>query len=269
MLISQSMLTSPFSFLLPLKDGVFSTRPKSAFSLVAVYLICIATSWWRLRKTSALSNNLTSIKFVYNVLQIMLSSYLTLEALFVARESGYQIMGCNIDTPFTQRVANLYWLFYLSKILELNETALIVAGRKWKKLSFLHIYHHAGSLLMTNMYLNVSSSYEMVPTVAVNSFVHFVIYSYYFLSMHRNKEANRESSIWWKKYIVPLELVQFVVLLAQISAVPYTCDCTYLNGRYLCIAWYLSQLAMFFALFAKGGVRNWRSPIKIKDFSCL
>lgn len=39
-------------------------------------------------------------------------------------------------------MGNVLYMFYLSKILDFFDTIFIILGKKWKQLSFLHVYHH-------------------------------------------------------------------------------------------------------------------------------
>ena len=39
-------------------------------------------------------------------------------------------------------MGNVLYMFYLSKILDFCDTIFIILGKKWKQLSFLHVYHH-------------------------------------------------------------------------------------------------------------------------------
>ena len=45
-------------------------------------------------------------------------------------------------------MANVLWLFYMSKILDFMDTVFIVLGKKWEQLSFLHVYHHTTIFLV-------------------------------------------------------------------------------------------------------------------------
>lgn len=45
----------------------------------------------------------------------------------------------------------------------------------------------------------------------LNSFVHCVMYSYYFITSYN---PNLKKSLWWKKYITQIQLIQFVMLFS-------------------------------------------------------
>ncbi len=87
-------------------------------------------------------------KFTYNIVQIMLCSYMCIEAGIRAWQSGYSIVPCN---PFNQRhpsIGFVLYVFYVSKILDFADTVFIIAEKRWSQLSFLHVYHHTSIFLV-------------------------------------------------------------------------------------------------------------------------
>lgn len=49
----------------------------------------------------------------------------------------------------------------------------------------------------------------------LNSFVHCAMYSYYFFSSYR---PEMKKSLWWKKYITQIQLIQFVILFVYCAS---------------------------------------------------
>ncbi|ETO21388.1 putative microsomal very long chain fatty acid elongase [Reticulomyxa filosa] len=87
------------------------------------------------------------LKFVYNFIQVFLCGYMTVEALFLKYRYGIPLYPfshkeCAMFDGVNPRVANLLWLFYVSKILDFADTFFIVVGGKVNQFSFLHVYHH-------------------------------------------------------------------------------------------------------------------------------
>ena len=39
-------------------------------------------------------------------------------------------------------MAEIFWIFYVSKVFDYCDTLIIIIRRKWRQLSFLHVYHH-------------------------------------------------------------------------------------------------------------------------------
>jgi GNS1/SUR4 family len=51
-------------------------------------------------------------------------------------------------------------------------------------------------------------------SVALNSLVHIIMYTYYFLSSTLPKET-RERYLWWGRYLTMFQMFQFVTMLVQ------------------------------------------------------
>ncbi|XP_010916587.1 fatty acid elongase 3-like [Elaeis guineensis] len=102
-----------------------------------------------------------------------------------------------------------FWahVFYFSKIYELLDTLLIVlAGGR--RLTFLHVYHHAGVVVMCYVWLAAAQS--LVPVALVtNAGVHVVMYAYYLSS-----SAGWRWRPQWKRAVTELQILQFVFSFA-------------------------------------------------------
>merc|ERR1719379_2628000 len=114
----------------------------------------------------------SAVRFVYNPVQIMLCSYMSVEALMIARRSGYTMMPCVPYNAAAPPMGELLWIFFIS------------VGKKWDQLSFLHVYHHWSIFLFYWFNVNVAYDGDVYLTVMLNGFIHFVMYTYYFIKVH-------------------------------------------------------------------------------------
>ena len=92
-------------------------------------------------------------KFIYNIVQVMLCSYMCIESLVQAYRNNYSLMPCE---PFNQQnppILPILYVFYLSKILDFADTLFIILDKKWKQLSFLHVYHHTSIFLVRSWFI--------------------------------------------------------------------------------------------------------------------
>lgn len=105
-------------------------------------------------------------------------------------------------------MGNVLYLFFLSKILDLCDTAFIILGKKWKQLSILHVYHHLSVLFVYYVTFRCAQDGDSYATIVLNGFVHTIMYTYYFVSAHTR-------DIWWKKYLTRIQLLQFVLMNVQ------------------------------------------------------
>jgi elongation of very long chain fatty acids protein 7 len=85
----------------------------------------------------------------------------------------------------------------------------IVLKKNNRQLSFLHRYHHFGICLGTYCIAKWTAGGTASVLGIINSFVHSVMYSYYFFTAFK---PELKKSIWWKKYITQIQLVQFAFL---------------------------------------------------------
>lgn len=71
---------------------------------------------------------------------------------FLSLVQGYSASPCNPYSSERPVMGNVLYMFYLSKILDFCDTFFIIVGKKWKQLSFLHVYHH-----LTIFFVSISS----------------------------------------------------------------------------------------------------------------
>ncbi|PON76037.1 ELO family [Parasponia andersonii] len=96
-----------------------------------------------------------------------------------------------------------FWaqVFYLSKVLEFGDTLLIILGGSIRRLSFLHVYHHATVVVMCYLWLRTAQSLFPVALVT-NASVHVIMYGYYFLCAVGIRPG-------WKRVVTDCQIVQF------------------------------------------------------------
>ncbi|KAJ3672954.1 hypothetical protein LUZ60_006328 [Juncus effusus] len=103
-----------------------------------------------------------------------------------------------------------YWayIFYLSKLYELVDTLLILLAKDKRRLTFLHVYHHAVVIVMCYVWLSTSQS--MIPiALMTNASVHVVMYAYYLSCSLGLRWPPR-----WKRAVTEVQIGQFVFSFA-------------------------------------------------------
>jgi elongation of very long chain fatty acids protein 4 len=98
-------------------------------------------------------------KFAYNMIQMMLCSYMCIEAGVRAYAAGYSILPCNKFNTSDPPIAFILYVFYISKILDFLDTFFIIAEKRFKQLSFLHVYHHTSIFLVSLQFYLLLISY--------------------------------------------------------------------------------------------------------------
>lgn len=104
-------------------------------------------------------------KFTYNIVQVMLCSYMCIEAGVRAYMAGYSLLPCNAFNHTNPPIGFILYIFYLSKILDFLDTVFIILEKRWKQLSFLHVYHHASIFMVW-----VTQLRYVVKTIVFNIF---------------------------------------------------------------------------------------------------
>lgn len=96
-----------------------------------------------------------------------------------------------------------YWsyIFYLSKYYELIDSYLLVL--KKKPLLFLHVFHHVIMPFVCWAGLEGKWAMALWSSALWNSFVHILMYYYYFVS-------SLGYNPWWKKHLTGLQIFQFM-----------------------------------------------------------
>ncbi|EXB97331.1 Elongation of fatty acids protein 1 [Morus notabilis] len=142
-----------------------------------------------------------------------------------------------------------FWahVFYLSKLLEFGDTALIILGGSIRRLSFLHVYHHATVVIMCYLWLRTAQSLFPVALVT-NATVHVIMYGYYFLCAMGIRPK-------WKRAVTDCQIVQFVFSFAVSGRMLYLHfsgpGCSGIWGWCFNAAFNASLLALFVDFHAK------------------
>eukprot|EP00751_Fragilariopsis_kerguelensis_P039712 CAMPEP_0171015318 /NCGR_PEP_ID=MMETSP0736-20130129/25849_1 /TAXON_ID=186038 /ORGANISM="Fragilariopsis kerguelensis, Strain L26-C5" /LENGTH=139 /DNA_ID=CAMNT_0011450107 /DNA_START=98 /DNA_END=514 /DNA_ORIENTATION=- len=109
--------------------GWFMTDFPSAFNIALAYLLFVLIGSQVMKVLPAIDPY--PIKFFYNVSQIMVCAYMTIEACLLAYRNGYTLTPCVGYNQNNPALANLLWLFYVTKIWDFWDTIFIILGKKW------------------------------------------------------------------------------------------------------------------------------------------
>lgn len=107
----------------------------------------------------------------------------------------------------------LHFAIFVNKFLDLLDTVFFILRKSYKQITVLHVYHHVMVVSVCYGFMRFYGTGGHVnATGLINSFVHSIMYFYYFLSA---LYPGIKQSIWWKKYITIIQLVQFVMLFTH------------------------------------------------------
>jgi len=181
-------------------------------------------------------------KFIYNIVQVMLCSYMCIESVVRAYSAGYTLLPCNNFDQTSPPLGFILYVFYISKILDFLDTVFIILEKKWGQLSFLHVYHHTSIFLMYWLNVNVGYDGDVYLTIFLNGFIHTIMYTYYFVSLHVKQ-------IWWKSALTLSQMTQFVLMNAQAIYLLYI-GCQQYPVKIITVyLYYIVSLLILFANF--------------------
>ncbi|XP_015185234.1 PREDICTED: elongation of very long chain fatty acids protein 4-like [Polistes dominula] len=120
---------------------------------------------------------------------------------------------------YKTQVLNGIWYYFLIKLLDLLDTIFFVLRKKQNQITILHVYHHAGMVLLVWISLKFVQGGQATFLGYINGIVHIIMYSYYLIA------SLKLGKIWWKKYVTQLQILQFTLLALQHTLTILTPNC--------------------------------------------
>jgi len=114
---------------------------------------------------------------------------------------GFLASYCDYNfTMWNQGLGFVYWMFYVSKVVEFIDTIILIV--KQKPVSLLQFYHHCGAL-MTMWSLSIARTPQTFIFAAFNSCIHTIMYAYFAATAMKIKFPVTKSTI------TSLQIAQF------------------------------------------------------------
>ncbi|EGC28573.1 hypothetical protein DICPUDRAFT_159984 [Dictyostelium purpureum] len=241
----------------------FGVTPFSQFQIVptvlAVYLITIFSIKFFMRNRKPFS--LKNITILHNIILCLWSLAMCVGIIYEVikrsvAEGSPLFTFCEAAKGYDNGVS-YYWsyIFYISKFYELLDTVIIVL--KKKPLIFLHVYHHCIVVWLCWYFLYSGWNLQLW-VVFLNTFVHVFMYYFYF-------QSARGISVWWKKYITKIQILQFCCLgvagVLHVTAIN-TVGCV---THYPCFAAAYSINFSFLFLFTQFYKKSYSGPKKAQE----
>ncbi|KAM7292310.1 putative fatty acyl-CoA elongase [Ixodes scapularis] len=186
---------------------------------------------------------------LYNVSMVLLNIYFVKN--FLSRSylgGGYNFICQGIDfeakDQTTTELLELSWWYQWVRVADLLDTVFFVLRKEDSHVSFLHVAHHALVVFDGWYGLAYGPDGQVALCIIINSFVHILMYSYYFLTL-LGPAVRRH--LWWKPYLTRLQLVQFVVVFIHFL-VSFFEDCGYPKSHSTLM---ICEEVFFFFMFAR------------------
>jgi len=176
----------------------------SSAGFVYLLLIYLGRTWMASRPPFNLRTSLAAWSFALALFSILGFLRTAPELVNILSSKGLRGSVCDPAFLETNKVSAFWtWLFTLSKLVELGDTAFIVLRKQ--KLIFLHWYHHL-SVLISVFYCFSNFTPYVRWFMVMNYMVHSVMYSYYTLKALRIQVPRGIAAI-----ITSLQIVQMLV----------------------------------------------------------
>ncbi|KAI9184094.1 hypothetical protein H9P43_003147 [Blastocladiella emersonii ATCC 22665] len=195
----------------PYADQLPFMNPAHMLVLVAAYLAMVVGGK-AVMSRSQTKFTLKTYALVHNIILTSLSAFMCVEVLRQAYLGSYSLFGNSLKTPEQggTAMAKIVCVFYLSKILEFNDTLIMLGKRNLHQVSFLHVYHHSTIFAIWWLVTLWAPTGESYFSAMLNSFIHVVMYGYYGATALGFKQVSL-----LKKYITSMQMTQFMCMMVQ------------------------------------------------------
>ncbi|XP_032521251.2 elongation of very long chain fatty acids protein 4-like [Danaus plexippus] len=199
--------------------------PWPGVALLAIYLLTVL-KWIPKYMEKRPAFDLRRILFVYNFIQVLLCIYVTYQSLKLGWLNNYSLFCQPLEnTPEADEYAwKVCYVYFCIKLTDLFDTLFFVLRKKQNQVSFLHVYHHWGMVAVSWSMVKWLPGGHTSLLVPINSIVHIIMYTYYMLTTW---DDAYKKSLWWKKYVTQIQIIQFTLLLIHFTALVLIEDCPF------------------------------------------
>lgn len=207
------------------KDFPLIGNPTMVLTLIAGYLYVVKV-WGPRYMEDRKAYDLKRIIMAYNACMVMLNVFFFYKFLshsYLGGGYSWLCQGIDFQDPGSLTIVSYCWWYFMVRILDFADTIFFLLRKKYSHISFLHVVHH--SLVVWNgwLFITFGADGQGIMGVCINSFIHIVMYTYYFLAA---LGPSVQKYLWWKKYITTMQIVQFAVFIGFVC-VPLFKDCGY------------------------------------------
>lgn len=150
----------------------------------------------------------------YNFLMVLYNGY----GFYMACKLlnfGLDTIGCrpiNYEArdEHSMLVIQYGWIFLLSRVVEFIDTICFVLRKKTRQISGFHVFHHFSVPMAVWFFVKFAAGGNSGIFPFLNSFIHTVMYSYYFLATYKSLHPY----LGWKKFLTQFQIVQFIIMIA-------------------------------------------------------
>ncbi|XP_076164055.1 very long chain fatty acid elongase 1 [Ptiloglossa arizonensis] len=152
----------------------------------------------------------------YNMFQIVINAYIVQQFISAGWFSEFSVFCEMSDYPYTTKFTKIpytLWFATMIKLIDFVETFIFVLRKKDNQVTFLHLYHHISTVLISwfvTKYVPVAMSSF---TLLINCSVHVIMYSYYLFSAFGKNIQKLLNP--FKPLLTLTQMVQFIIIMMQ------------------------------------------------------
>ncbi|VVC28064.1 ELO family,ELO family, conserved site [Cinara cedri] len=224
------------------------STPWPIISIIVVYLLFvlkIGPNFMKDREPYKLKN----IMLCYNIFQTIYNAFILYWLFFTPGSLKYlwnhscHPIDRNENQFLLHELNKGSWYFFLSKVVDLLDTIFFVLRKKQSQVTFLHVYHHSNMAVTCWAYLRFIKGEQATLPGVINSFIHTVMYFYYFLAA---LGPQMQPYLWWKKYLTRMQIIQFVIIMVwYVGLLTFNCE---FPKVYMC--YMAANVGLFLYLFS-------------------
>ncbi|XP_055371571.1 elongation of very long chain fatty acids protein 7-like [Condylostylus longicornis] len=205
--------------------------PIKIITVLGLYLYFVS-SYGRKFMENRQPFELNKIMTIYNAIQVIINgiySMVAIHAIFFYYDYSKEWRNycAPPDYSYTEKgyfEARMTYIYFLFKILDLLDTIFFVLRKRYKQITFLHVYHHLGICFGVWIGVRYCPGGHTGILGLINCIVHTIMYFYYFLTAFK---PELKKSLWWKKYITIIQMTQFSFLILHFSIPIIRGNCGY------------------------------------------
>lgn len=224
-----------------------------------VVAMCVSYLWFVKIIGPSLMNDrkayeLFSFIRIYNLIMVLWNGfgfYMACKLLNYGLDTfGCQPIDPNARDEQSMRIIQYGYIFLLSRLVEFVDTICFVLRKKHRQISGFHVFHHFSVPIAVWFFVKFAPGGNSAIFPFLNSFIHTVMYSYYFLATFKSARPY----LGWKKFLTQFQIVQFIIMILHSTQPLFIPGCKF-PRTFLYINIFFSVI--FIYLFTKFYIENY------------
>ncbi|XP_064482745.1 very long chain fatty acid elongase 7-like [Ornithodoros turicata] len=164
---------------------------------------------------------------IYNIFMVVANAFFCYQFLANSYLFGnYNLVCQGMSYSTDERSLNIVYygyFYFFVRVLDFLDTIFFVLRKKFDHITRQHVSHHSLVVLNGWLFLTLGCDGQTLFGVCLNTLIHVVMYSYYFLAACG---PEYRKYIWWKKHLTTAQIVQHILIIGH-GFITLFYDCGY------------------------------------------